>query len=56
MKIFTKLKKLNNNNNGPAHPISIYIYKTYIQKQSTDIINNQSTSFQQCIFRTIYTK
>ena len=37
MKIFTKLKKLNNNNNDPAHLISIYT--TYIQKQSTHIIN-----------------
>ena len=38
MKIFTKLKKRNKNNNDLAHLISIY--KTYIQKQSTDINNN----------------
>ena len=48
MKIFTKLKKINNN--GQAHLVSIY--KTYIQTQSTDI---PTTSFQQYIFRTIYT-
>ena len=38
MKIFTKLKKRNKNNNDPVHLISIY--KTYIQKQCTDINNN----------------